>query len=72
MNYDAPNDAVSFVALVWAIWLGFLLAWLVKKSKIVSASHICQPPCRTGITSVGMVEVVFWTWNILTSFQLAN
>ena len=36
MNYDAPNDAVSFVALVWTIWLGFLLAWLVKKSKIVS------------------------------------
>ena len=36
MNYDASNDAVSFVALVWAVWFGILLAWLVKKSRIVS------------------------------------
>ena len=36
MNYDIPNDAVAFVVLVWVFWLGYLLAWLVKKSKIVS------------------------------------
>ena len=36
MNYDAPDAAVSFIALVWAFWLGCLLAWLVKKSRIVS------------------------------------